>query len=296
MVQSRSFGDRAFNVALYSALALLALTCLLPFLHMVAVSLSGKTPILARQVGIVPLDFTLENYQFLLRNRQVLGSAAISVVRVSLSVPLTLLVSSLAAYALSRDHIYMPGRGAFKVVLIFFMLFSGGLIPMLYTIRSLGLYNNFLVLVVPGLFNIGNTILLMNYFRGLPRELEDAAVMDGASHLQVLFQVMIPLSLPVIATLVLFDAIGAWNDWFTGVLYLQRQELWPLQTYLYRLINEQGGVGQEALRDVTDKFRNATPAGLKAALLLSAALPILCIYPLLQRYFVTGLRLGAVKE
>jgi putative aldouronate transport system permease protein len=184
------------------------------------------------------------------------------------------------------------------MLLLFGMLFSGGLIPYYLALKNLGLLDTFWVLVVPPALNIFYVILIINYFRGLPHELWEAAVLDGASHFQVLFRVFIPLSQPVLATVALFSAVQHWNSWFDGVIFIKEATRWPLQSYLYsrvttRMLQWQTAVSAERAGQA---FVEATPEGLATAMILIATLPILLVYPYLQRYFVTGLTLGSLKQ
>lgn len=294
MIKTRSLSDILVCVVIYTILGSIALSCVLPFVHVLAQSLSKKQPIIAGQVGLWPVGFNLQNYQYIIRDKGFMGSTIISVERVLAGVLVGLFVCSLTAYPLSRDRVDMPGRLLIKGFMLFCMLFSGGLIPNYLAIRSLGLVDNFLVLILPGALNVYYAILIMNFFRGLPHELEDAALIDGASHWDVLFRVFIPISKPVIATVALFMAVAHWNSWFDGFLYLSRREMWPLQSYLYALIGTRQaqwtlGGGDRFLLEVT-------PEGVQAAMILFASFPILMVYPFLQRYFVTGLTIGAVKE
>ena len=294
MIKEKGWGNRVADVIIYGVLTLLALSCLLPFMNVLSTSLSGASAVNSGKVSFWPVDLTLDNYRFLMGDTQIIRSFVTSVARVLLGVSLTVLMCVITAYPLSRDHIHMPGRTFYKFILIFSMIFSGGLIPFFLTIRQLGLFDRFLVLILPGAFNAWLTILVINFFRGIPRELEEAAVLDGASHLDVLFRVFVPISTPVLATVSLFSAVGHWNSWFDGFVFLRTRELWPLQSYLFAQIPK-GGVGAD-LAQLAVAYENATPEALIAALIAFTSIPILLLYPLLQRYFVTGLTLGSVKE
>ena len=178
------------------------------------------------------------------------------------------------------------------------MLFSGGLIPTFLAYKNLGLINRFAVLVIPGALNVFFTILLANFFRGLPHELWESAVLDGASQLDVLLRIYLPLSLPSLATVALFSAVGHWNSWFDGIAFMQRVDQWPLQSYLYVKVTAKKLVGEMRTGTVSsriEEYLNASPEGLITAMIVIASLPIMMVYPFLQRYFVTGLTLGAVK-
>ena len=189
----------------------------------------------------------------------------------------------------------MPGRTAYKVILLFGMLFSGGLIPTFMIYKSLGLLNKFAVLIVPLAINIFHTIIVLNFFRGISPEMAEAAEVDGASHLDVLFRIYLPLSMPALVTVGLFAAMQHWNAWFDGLVYITQRTGWPLQSYVYSLVRT-GSADAEAVWGTLGQVSNLTPQGLAGAILLFSALPIFIIYPFIQRYFLTGLTLGAVKE
>ena len=298
MVQDRTFSDRIVDVILYAILALLAIACLAPFINVVSISLSSFRAVSAHAVNLWPIEPHLDNFEYILGDSAFLRTFANSTLRVVVGVSLSLLLMVITAYPLSRDKVHMPGRTVFKVIMLFGMMFSGGLIPTFLAYRDLGLYDSFWVLVIPGALNVFSTIVIINYFRGIPDELWEAAMLDGASHLQVLFRIFIPISTPVLATVTLFSAVGHWNSWFDGLLYLKKAEAWPLQTYLYGMVitgrlQHQSAAGAQRAGQL---FQEATPDGLATAMLLIAAIPIMAVYPFLQRYFVHGLTLGSVKE
>lgn len=301
MIRDRSLSSRIVDGILYLILTLMALACLLPFWHLLAKSFSERMAVMSDIVSLWPIGFNTENYAFILNNRQFLGSFGVSAVRVLLAVVLTLLITVITAYPLSRDRIHMPGRTVIKVLFLIGMLFSAGLIPYFLAIRNLGLYNNFLVLVIPGALSIFNTIVVMNFFRGIPIELEEAAVLDGANHLDILFRVFLPVSLPVLATVTLFTAVGHWNSWFDGIVFLSKSENWPLQSFMYTVVTSRmlewqtNAIGVNDPSKAAQSFANATPQGLVAAMIFLASFPIILVYPFLQRYFVTGLTIGSVK-
>jgi len=301
MVLERGAVDVIINVILHVLLALLALMCLLPFIHVAAVSLSEITAVSTHKVGFWPEGFNLDNYRYIvMSDRTFLRCAGVSVLRVLVGVSLGLLITVVTAYPLSRDNIHMPGRTAIKTLMIFGMMFSAGFIPTYLSLNNLHLIDKFAVLVVPGAFNIFNTILVMNYFRGLPNELYESAALDGANHFQVLVSIFLPLSKPVLATVTLFSAIGHWNSWFDGYIYIKDVDRWPLQSYLYGRVTSkilEKMAGREAQHGASgESLFNVTPEGLSNAMILVAAIPILLAYPFLQRYFVSGLTLGAIKE
>ncbi len=291
MVKERSPKDFAIDAFLYVVLTGLALACVLPFIHVVAVSLSSRPAVDAQQVGLWPVGFNLDNYEKLIGNLQFLRSFAISVLRVVVGVIVSLVLVVLTAYPLSKDHIRMPGRTAYKICLLIGLLFSGGLIPTFLALRSLGMIDTFWVLIAPVALQIFFVIVMLNFFRGVPRELEEAAAIDGASDFQILLKVYLPLSKPALATVSLFVAVMHWNSWFDGAVFINDSTRWPLQTYLYSQVVTNPG----SMIDAT-QFQNLTPQGQVASLIVVAAVPILMLYPFLQRYFTTGMVVGSVKE
>jgi len=298
MIKERGVVNWSVDVVLYLILLLLSLACVLPFVHVLAMSLSSHGAVSSNAVGIWPIGLHIQNYKYMMGEQVFLNSFGISVVRVVVGVSLSLLIMTVTAYPLSRDSLHMPGRTAFKLIMLFGMMFSGGLIPYFLTLKLLNLLNTFWVLVVPPALNIFNTILVINFFRGIPQELWEASILDGANHFQVLFRVFVPISKPVLATVTLFTSVFHWNSWFDGVIFLKELAQWPLQSYLYSRVTTR--MLQWATAGSADKagqsFAEATPEGLATAMILIATIPILLVYPLLQRYFVTGLTLGSIKE
>ena len=297
MVEERHFTDRLADVLIHLSLLVLAIVCLAPFLHILALSLSSHAAISSAKVWLWPIGVHFQNYYYMTKDQVFISSFGISVLRVLVGVTLNLLVMVLTAYPLSRDNIHMPGRQVFKVIMLIGMMFSGGLIPYYLALRNLGLLDKFWVLVVPGALQIFSTIIIINFFRGIPGELFDAAVIDGASHFDVLFRIFLPISLPALATVTLFAAVGHWNAWFDGVIFIKLAKNWPLQSYLYSRITTRmlqwatgGGTGREG-----QALLEATPEGLASAMIMIASIPIILVYPFLQRYFVTGLTLGSIK-
>jgi putative aldouronate transport system permease protein len=203
---------------------------------------------------------------------------------------MTLLV--LSAYPLSKSTQEFKGRNIFMWIFLFAMLFSGGLIPTFLVVRGLGLMDKIWALILPGALQIWSLFLMMNFFREVPKEMEEAAVIDGANHFQILWNVFLPISLPALATLTLFAAVGHWNAWFDGAIYMTRAENYPLQTFLRTVVVQLDmsrlGIDPFALAQLSNR-------SLKSAQIFVTILPILVVYPLLQRYFITGLKLGAVK-
>ncbi|MCL6432292.1 MAG: carbohydrate ABC transporter permease [Anaerolineae bacterium] len=296
MVESRTFLDRIVMSSIVFILGILGLACLLPFLNVVATSLSSYGAVAGHRVGIWPVGFHLENYRYIfVTDVQFLRACFISLLRVLFGVSLTLLVTVFTAFPFSQEREHLPGRTLLKVLMLVSMLFSGGLIPYYLSIRNLGLYDKFAVLIVPGSLNVFFVILAINFFRGLPSELAEAAVMDGATPLDLLFRVYLPLSTPSLATIALFSAVGHWNSWFDAILFLRTSTSWPVQAYAYNRLM----ASFQEQTDMASRLRamyDVTPEGLACAFIVFMSAPIIMVYPLLQRYFVTGLTLGSVKS
>lgn len=296
MVGERNFRNFVIDVVIYIVLFIIGISSVLPFMHVVSVSLSDNAAVAANAVGIFPKGLNLDNYLYLIDNRDFFITLQNSIVRVAVGVVTTVLIVMLTAFPLSLDHIRLPGRTAYKIFMLVGLLFTGGLIPTFISYGTLGLLNNFWVLILPLAINVFFIIIMLNFMRGIPRELSEAAWLDGASHFDVLFRIYVPISKPAIATITLFAAVTHWNAWFDGLVFMQKVEDWPLQTWLYSLVTTRQIQWQSAGASASLDLQNATPDGLAAALIVMAALPIMLVYPFLQRYFVTGLTLGSVKS
>jgi putative aldouronate transport system permease protein len=284
---------RIFNVFNTAFLSALAVICVIPLLHVLAVSLSSKAAADGNLVGLWPVDFSLEAYKATINNPYFLGSVWISVMRTVLGTALILLVTVLAAYPLSKETREFRGRPVYAWAFVFTMIFNGGLVPFYILILKLGLMNKFAVLIIPAMVNVWLIVLMMNFFRGVPRALEEAAFIDGASHFGVLFRIYLPLSLPALATLGLFAGVWHWNSWFDGLLYLSRKEDYPLATYLQTVIVSRD---MSSMNFTIEEMQLLSQKTINAAQIFIGALPVLLVYPFLQRYFIKGLVLGSVKE
>ena len=297
MVENRSFHSRVRVTVIYGIVLLLGLSCLLPLLNIVAISFSGSAAVSANRVGVIPVDFTLTAYNKILSDGQFWRSFVISVIRVILALALNLAVTVPMAYAMTKSKKEFRARNIYMNLLIFAVLFNGGMIPTYILVRNLGLLNSIWSLVLPGALPIFNVIMLMNFFLGIPKSLEEAALMDGASPFQVLIKIMVPCAKPSIATVSLFSIVGSWNDFFSGLIYMQKVENYPIMTYIQSLnvdIQEllKSGASSSALENVTELSNR----NLNAAKIVVAVIPLLLIYPILQKYLITGMVMGSVKE
>ncbi|HEX3078145.1 MAG TPA: carbohydrate ABC transporter permease [Lachnospiraceae bacterium] len=283
------------NVVIYIVTIIITLMCLLPLLNVVALSFSNSSAATANLVGILPVDFTMNAYSKIMEDLQFWRSFMISVIRVVLGTGVNMLLTILMAYPLSKSKREFAAQGIYMKFVIFAMLFSGGMIPLFLVVNELHLTNTIWSLILPGAVPIGNVILLMNFFRAVPKSLEEAAQIDGASPGKILFYIFLPTSLPCLATIILFCIVGHWNDYFSAILYITKTSNYPLQTYI-RQISAAFDLSQVSDIEKLKQYLSVSSRTLNAAKIVVSTIPLLIIYPFLQKYFVTGMVLGAVKE
>lgn len=281
------------NIANLTVLAVIAAVCAFPVLHTLALSLSSASAAASGRVTLWPVEFTTRSYQFVLGNPAFLRSFSVSLLRVLVGVPVNMILTILVAYPLSRSPREFRPRDIFIWFFIIPGLFSGGLIPWYMVIKQTGLIDSFWALILPGALPVFNVILLVNSFRNIPKELDEAAAMDGAGHWTILFKILLPMSLPILATLTLFVAVAHWNSWFDGLILMNSPAKYPLQSYLQTVvINPDPRFLSERDLALLQIISNRTT---RAAEIFIAMIPIMIIYPFLQRYFVAGIKLGSVK-
>lgn len=295
MVKYSSTARKVFMVVNYSLLALISLTCLLPFVHLLAVSFSSSSAVSAGKVGFLPVDFTLYSYKFALEGGKFFKALLVSLERVVLGVGINLVLMVLTAYPLSKTKQRVSGRNIYMIFFVITMLINGGLIPTYLVVVKLGLKNSIWSLILPGALPVYNMIILMNFMRGLPEEIEEAAMIDGAGPFRILAQIILPVLKPALATVGLFSIVGHWNDWFSGLIYMNRPEDYPLQTYLQTLLASFEQLMQKSGTDYTQLLSRMNVRTGRAAQLFLGALPIMLIYPFLQKYFAKGMVIGSVK-
>lgn len=292
MFYREHWSRRLFVIVNGTALMLLAAACLFPLVHVLAISFSSGPAVAAGRVALWPVEFTTAAYDFALSRPAFRSAFMVSVQRVSLGTVVNMILTVLVAYPLSKENAIFPSRTVYTWFFVVTMLVSGGLIPLYMVVRWTGLLDSIWALVLPSAVPVFNVVLLMNFFRGLPRELEEAAFVDGASHWEVLFRIYLPLSTPALATLTLFSFVMHWNSWFDGLIFMNSPDNYPLQSYLQTLV-----IGQDLSQFSMDPqlLRLVSNDTFKAAQIFIGALPILVLYPFLQRYFVKGIVLGSVK-
>jgi ABC-type glycerol-3-phosphate transport system permease component len=290
---ARSTTDRVVDWVITILLLLVGVTTLLPLVNTLAISLSDKAAVSGGMVRLLPVGFNLTSYEYILRDSSFWRAFGVSVLRVLVGGGLNFALAVLTAFPLSRTARAFPGRDLFMWLFVFGMILNVGLVPWYLTISGYDLIDTLWALVLPTAVPIWSVILLMNFFRSIPKELDEAARMDGANPWQLLWSIYLPTSLPALATITLFSIVGHWNSFFDGLILMNDPANYPLQTYIQQLVIADRPALHGGQAQLMAKLSSNT---LNAAKLFVAMLPILVIYPLLQRYFVRGIMLGAVKE
>ena len=288
-----SLGSRIFTIINGLFLVLLALMCVLPLVNILAVSLSSNAAATAGLVKLWPVEFTLKSYEYVAKRAAFWRSLGVTLLRCLLGVSLNVLMCILTAYPLSKDNQKLRARTVYTWFFFITMLVNGGLIPQYMTIKSVGILGTIWALVLPGAVPVFSMVLMLNFFRAIPEELEEAAFMDGASHWSILMKIYVPLSKASIATICLFALVYHWNSWFDGIIMMNKPDQYPLQSYLHTIIIQ----GDTSVNSTTDWQTMAliSDRTVKCAQIFLYTLPIVAAYPFLQRYFVKGMVMGSVK-
>jgi putative aldouronate transport system permease protein len=285
-------GEKVFYGVNYFLLSLAGLICLLPLLNLASVSLSGKDAVLSGFVTFWPVDATTESYKLLFDGTPIVNAFFNNVKITVVGVVLSMIFTVFAAYPLSRSWFY--GRRYLTLVIVFTMLFNGGLIPTYLVIKQLGLVDSYGALWLPALVSTYNMLIMRSFFESIPDELVEAARMDGAGEWRVLLRIMLPLSVPMIATIALFYGVHYWNAFFNVLIYMNSADKYNMTVLIQQMIKSQS-VLQELNMMNQEEVSNITPEGIKAAGIMIMVIPMLIVYPLLQRYFVKGVMIGAIK-
>ncbi|MEG1887719.1 MAG: carbohydrate ABC transporter permease [Oscillospiraceae bacterium] len=288
-----SIGDRIFSLVNGTILIILSALCLIPFIYLIALSFSSASAATAGEVFLWPVGFTLAAYKQALQGSAFIKALMVSVVRVVLGVSINILLLILTAYPLSKSNKELPGRSVFSWFFIITMLVGGGLIPAYLMVLYTGLMDTVWALILPGAITAYNLTVMLNFFRAVPKELEESAVIDGANQFQILFRIYVPLSMAAIATMIVFCTVGHWNEWFGGLLYMKTVSHYPLMTYLQTVITSPDYSTLNTMQ--LDELAKVSSKTYQAAQIMISTVPILIIYPICQRYFVKGMTLGSLK-
>lgn len=291
----KNTGRKVFLIFNYVFLTTAGLICLLPFINLLAVSLSSSSAVAAGSVSFIPKEFTLSSYKFVLESARFMKAFWVSIKRVLLGVSINMLVMICTAYPLSKNKRQLMGKSIYTWYFVITMLIGGGLIPTYLVIVKLRLIDTIWSLVLPGALPVYNMIILMNFFKSTPEELEEAAQIDGAGVWTILWKIVLPISKPGLATVALFCIVSHWNSWFDGLIYMNNSNHYPLQSYLQTLVINPEQMLKIAGGDYTKILAMVNARTGRAAQLFLGALPIIIVYPFLQKYFSSGLLLGSVK-
>ncbi|PWV88432.1 carbohydrate ABC transporter membrane protein 2 (CUT1 family) [Paenibacillus cellulosilyticus] len=282
---------RVSDIVIMLIVGVAMLICLVPFLHIIAVSLSSKQEIMSDRVTIFPRGLDWHAYEIVFQDSRMLWSMGLTIMLTVAFTALSMVMSIFAAYPLTKEH--LKGRSFFMMLIVFTMFFSGGLIPEYLLVKQLGLLDNLFSLILPGMISAFNLIILRSFFSTIPASLEESAHLDGSSHIGTLLRIVLPLSMPVLATLSLFYAVTRWNGFMDALFYITNSELYPIQLKLYQVVMNSMVTDLTAQEGAVQM--DVVPESIKAASIMFATAPILIVYPWLQRYFVSGIMIGAVK-
>ena len=288
MVEDRSFASRLFSVVNYFLLSVIGLLCLLPFLHVLAGSFTTNAELAAKPFIIIPEVWSLAAYEFVFSTNTIMRAMLVSICVTIAGTAWSMLLTSLTAYGLARKD--LDGRRVFMFLVVFTMLFQGGMIPTFLIVKELGMINTYLALIIPSSISAFNMIILKNFFQNIPEGLEESAKIDGSNDFGILFRIVLPLSLPAMATISLFYAVTYWNTYLSAILYIDSAHMWPIQVWLRQVVVLASGLDGSTTEDVPPPDQ-----AVKMAVIIVATIPIMLVYPFLQKHFAKGVLLGSIK-
>lgn len=285
------------NYLNYMAMIVFSFLCVYPFIYVAAISLNDGLDAQMGGIYFIPRVFTLENYKLIFTNNDILNAYSITIFRVVTGTFLSVILCAAVGYAMSRSNLLF--KKFFNWMILIPMYFGGGLIPYYIIIRNIGLLNNIWVYVLPALYGSFNIILIRTFMKGLPESLCESARLDGAGDFIIFARIVFPLSGPVLAAVSLFVAVGHWNDWFTGTVFVNSKQLWPASTLLLNILRSSelsSFINPKFFMNGLTRKRIVTPEALKMAMIIVTTVPILIVYPFLQKYFVKGVMVGSLKD
>lgn len=291
MIENKTLEDRIFGIIVYAVLGILSFFCLYPMLHVIFASFSDPMKLMMHNGALFhPLGFSVEGYKVVFQNPNIPVSYLNTIFYVTSGTVIDMILTTLGAYALSRKG-YMFKK-TITFLIIFTMYFSGGLIPNFLLVKHLGLYNSIWALVLPGAISTWNLIVMKTSFQAIPASLEESARIDGANDFIILWRIFLPVAKATLAVMVLFYAVGHWNSWFNAMVYLRDRDKYPLQLIMREILISNSSSGN-TVQDVDTMFLEEI---IKYATIVISTVPILCIYPFAQKYFMTGVMMGSLKE
>jgi putative aldouronate transport system permease protein len=292
MVHDKSWGGRLFDTGNYLILGVIGLVMILPFVHVVAGSFTTTQELAAKHFVLIPTVFSLDAYRYIFSTNTIFRSLGVSVGVTVVGTLFSMLLTALMAYGLTRRD--LDGRKVIMFLVVFTMLFHGGLIPTFIVVKEMGLIDSYWSLIIPTAINAFNLIIMRNFFQNLPDGLEESAKIDGCSDWGILFKIVIPLSMPAIATISLFYAVTYWNTYMTAILYLNENAKWPIQIILRQIVILASGLSGDT-SGFSDSYVAPPDQTIKMAVIVVATIPVLMVYPFLQKHFAKGALLGSVK-
>lgn len=282
-------GDLAVTIIML----LICFAALYPVWYTIVLSFNDSSDALRGGIYWWPRKFSLQSYKTVFQDKTILQAFAVTIARTIIGTVTSVFFTAMVGYAFSKRHIM--GHGVYMVLGTITMFFGGGLIPFFILIKNIHLYDNFLVYIIPSLFNFYNMIIFMSYFREMSPALEESAKLDGANDFTIFTRIILPLSMPVVATIALFNGVGHWNDYFTGVMYINKAELQPIQTYLYRIVASASASKAVVAMPAGVTAQQVSSSSVRLATMVVTTFPIVCVYPFLQKYFVKGFMVGSIK-
>jgi putative aldouronate transport system permease protein len=293
-METRSLGDKWFEAVIYALLAVVAVLVLYPLVFVLSASISDPASVLNGDMWLWPMDLSFVGYKKVLENSDLLNSYLNTIIYTVVGTAINLVMTVLAAYPLSQKSFY--GRNVITAIMVFTMFFSGGLVPAYMLVKQLGMLNSMWALIIPGAVSVWNIVIMRTFFqKSIPGEIQEAAAIDGCSDWKTLWRIVLPLSMPILAVMVLFYAVGHWNAYFNALIYLTDREHYPLQLILREILIKDEMEGMVNVGDGSHAKTIMDQEAVKYAVVVIANLPILLLYPFLQKYFVKGIMIGALK-
>ncbi|MBR0496060.1 MAG: carbohydrate ABC transporter permease [Treponema sp.] len=281
------------SMIITTIMLLVCFAALYPVWYTIIVSFNNSEDTLRGGVYFFPRMFTLESYKTVFQDKSIIKAFGITIARTLIGTVSSVVFTSMVAFAFSKKHIL--GNKVYMIIGTITMFFGGGLIPTFILYKNIGLYDNFLVYIFPSLFNFYNMIIFMAFFRELPVGLEESAKLDGANDMIIFFRIILPLSMPVVATIALFNGVWQWNDYFTGIMYINNADLQPIQTFLYRIVASASASKAVVSLPAGISAQQVSSQSVRLATMVVTTFPIVCVYPFLQKYFVKGMLIGSIK-
>ncbi|KRE99881.1 ABC transporter permease [Paenibacillus sp. Soil766] len=290
MVEDKTLAGRMFGIINYLLLTIIGLITIIPFVHVVAGSFTTSAEMAAKKFVLIPTDWSIEAYRFIFSTNTIFKAMAVSIGTTFIGTVISMFITALMAYGLARKDV--DGRKVIMFLVVFTMLFHGGLIPTFLVVKELGMIDTYAALILPTAISAFNLIILKNFFQNIPEGLEESAKIDGCSDFGILFRIVLPLSMPAIATISLFYAVTYWNTYMSAILYINESAKWPIQVLLRQIVVLASGM------DVSSDLDSVAPPpaqSIKMAVIVVATLPILLVYPFLQKHFAKGAMIGSIK-